>query len=137
VTGYCWFFHGGVISHISKKQTTQALSSTEAEYMAIAAAFQEGLWLRTFFQLLDIPIPTPIRLYVNNAGTVALSKEASTNNRTKHIDICFHFCRNHIESRTFSTEWLSSSKNTADILTKALLRPLFQRHVHGLSLVSC
>ena len=137
VTGYCWFFHGGVISHISKKQTTQALSSTEAEYMAIAAAFQEGLWLHTFFQLLDIPIPTPIRLYVDNAGAVALSKEASTNNCTKHINICFHFCHNHIESGTFSTEWLSSSKNTADILTKTLPRPLFQRHIHGLSLVSC
>jgi len=136
VTGYCWFFHGGVVSHISKKQTMQALSSTEAEYMAIAAAFQEGLWLRSFFELLDIPIPTPIRLYVDNAGAVALSKEASTNNRTKHIDIRFHFCRNHIESGTFSTEWLSSSKNTADILTKALPRPLFQRHVYGLSLVS-
>ena len=64
VTGYCWFFHGGVVSHISKKQTTQALSSTEAEYMAIAAAFQEGLWLRSFFGLLDIPISTPIRLYL-------------------------------------------------------------------------
>jgi len=136
VTGYSWFFHGGVVSHISKKQTTQALSSTEAEYMAIAAAFQEGLWLRSFFELLDIPIPTPIRLYVDNAGAVALSKEASTNNRTKHIDIRFHFCHNHIESGTFSTEWLSSSKNTADILTKALPRPLFQRHVYGLSLVS-
>jgi len=114
----------------------QALSSTEAEYMAIAAAFQEGLWLHSFFELLDIPVSTPIRLYVNNAGAVTLSKEASTNNHTKHIDIHFHFCCNHIESGTFSTEWLSSSKNTADILTKALLRPLFQHHVHGLSLVS-
>ena len=136
VTGYCWFFHGGVVSHVSKKQTTQALSSTEVEYMAIAAAFQEGLWLHSFFELLDIPIPTPIRLYINNASAVALSKEASTNNRMKHIDIHFHFCRSHIESGTFSTEWLSSSKNTADILTKALPRPLFQRHASGLSLVS-
>ena len=137
MTGYCWFFHGGVVSHVSKKQTMQALSSTEAEYMAIAAAFQEGLWLRSFFELLDIPIPTPIHLYIDNAGTVALSKEASTNNRTKHIDIHFHFCRSHIESGIFSTEWLSSSKNTADILTKALPHPLFQRHASGLSLVSC
>ena len=137
MTGYCWFFHGGVVSHISKKQTTQALSSTEAEYMAIAAAFQEGLWLHSFFELLDIPVPTPIRLYIDNASAVALSKEASTNNRMKHIDIHFHFCCSHIESRIFSTEWLSLSKNTADILTKALPRPLFQRHASGLSLISC
>jgi len=75
VTGYCWFFHGGVVSHISKKQTTQELSSTEAEYMAIAATFQEGLWLCSFFELLDIPVSTPIRLYVDNTGTVALLRK--------------------------------------------------------------
>ena len=136
ITGYCWFYHGGVISHVSKKQCTQALSSTEAEYMAIAAAFQEGLWLRTFFHSLDIPLPLPIQLCVDNAGAIALSKEASNNHRTKHIDIRFHFCRSHIESCTFSTEWLASSKNTTDILTKALPCPLFSHHISGLSLVS-
>ena len=135
ITGYCWFYHGGVISHVSK-QCTQVLSSTEAEYMAIAAAFQEGLWLCTFFHSLHIPLPLPIQLYINNAGAIALSKEASNNHHTKHIDIRFHFCRNHIESGTFSTEWLASSKNTADILTKALPHPLFSRHVSGLLLVS-
>ena len=136
ITGYCWFYHGGVISHVSKKQSTQALSSTEAEYMAIASALQEGLWLRTFFQLLNIPFPTPIRLYVDNAGAIAVSREASNNHRTKHIDIRFHFCHTHIESGIFSTDWLASVKNIADILTKALPRPLFSRHVSGLSLVS-
>ena len=88
ITGYCWFYHGGVISHISKEQSTQALSSTEAEYMAIASTLQEGLWLRLFFQLLSIPFPTPIRLYVDNAGAITVSCEASNNHHTKHIDIC-------------------------------------------------
>ena len=136
ITGYCWFYHGGMISHVSKKQSTQALSSTEAEYMAIASALQEGLWLRTFFQLLSISFPTPIHLYVDNAGTIAVSCEASNNHCTKHIDICLHFCRTHIESGAFSTDWLASAKNIADILTKALPRPLFSCHVSGLSLVS-
>ena len=104
--------------------------------MAIASALQEGLWLRTFFQLLSIPFPTPIHLYVDNAGAIAVSREASNNHRTKHIDICFHFCCTHIESGIFSTDWLASAKNIADILTKALPRPLFSRHVSGLSLVS-
>ena len=132
ITSYCWFYHGGMILHVSKKQSMQALSSTEAEYMAIAAAFQEGLWLHTFFQSLDIPYPVPIHLYVDNAGTVTLSKEALNNHHTKHIDIHFHFCCNYIESGIFSMEWLASSKNTADILTKALPRPLFSQHVSGL-----
>ena len=78
ITGYCWFYHGGMISHMSKKQFTQALSSTEARYMAIMSALQEGLWLHTFFQLLSIPFPTPIHLYVDNAGTITVSCEALT-----------------------------------------------------------
>ena len=44
ITGYVWFFNGGPVSHASKKQTTHALLSTEAEYMALTAAIQEGLW---------------------------------------------------------------------------------------------
>ena len=61
-----------MISHVSKKQSTQALSSTEAEYMAIASALQEGLWLRTFFQLLGISFPTPIHLYICNGRILYL-----------------------------------------------------------------
>ncbi|KAG6333474.1 hypothetical protein ID866_5611 [Astraeus odoratus] len=45
ISGHCWFFYGGMVSHMSKKQHTQVLSSTEAEYMVMSAAIQEGLWL--------------------------------------------------------------------------------------------
>jgi hypothetical protein len=46
ISGYTWFYAGGIIAHMSKKQTTHALSSTEAEYMAVTHVFQEGIWLR-------------------------------------------------------------------------------------------
>lgn len=136
VTGYCWFYYGGVVAHTSKKQTTQALSSTEAEYMAVTAAIQEGLWIQSFLSSVGFPVPTPIRLYADNAGAIALSWEAANNHRTKHINIRYHFCRTHVEAGTFLLEWLASSRNTADVLTKALPCPSFSRHVAGLSLVS-
>ncbi|KAG6327762.1 hypothetical protein ID866_11328 [Astraeus odoratus] len=101
VSSYCWYFYGGVVSHASKKQHTQALSSTEAEYMAILAALQEGLWLCSLLQTLHQLQPAPTHLYVDNAGAIALTKEAANNHHTKHIDVHYHFCHSHIEAGVF------------------------------------
>jgi hypothetical protein len=136
ITGYVWFLNGGPISHSSKKQITQALSSTEAEYMALAAAIQEGLWLISFFRCINFPLALPVRLFADNAGAIALSTEAANHSRTKHIDLRYHFIRSHIEAGTFLPEWLSTHYNTADIFTKCLPRPAFVRHQSGLSLMS-
>jgi Reverse transcriptase (RNA-dependent DNA polymerase) len=137
ISGYCWFFYGGMVSHSSRKQQTQALSSTKAEYMAVTATLQEGLWLCSFLQTLYQPQPTPMHIYVDNAGAIALTKEAANNHCMKHIDVHYHFCRSHIGSGTFLPEWVASACNTADIFTKLLPRPVFAQHVQGLSLVSC
>ena len=64
--------------------------------------------------------------------TVATRKETLARPRREEPVVT----RTHIELGTFSTDWLASAKNIADILTKALPRPLFSRHVSGLSLVS-
>jgi hypothetical protein len=136
ITGYIWFFNGGPVSHSSKKQITHALSSTEAEYMALTAAIQEGLWLISFFGCIKLPLSLPLRLFADNAGAIALSKEAANHTRTKHIDLRYHFIRAHIEAGTFLPEWLSTHRNTADIFTKCLPHPVFLRHQSGLSLMS-
>lgn len=136
ISGYVWFLNGGPVSHSAKKQTTQALSSTEAEYMALTAAIQDGIWLKSFFECLKFSIPLPLQLFADNAGAIALSKEAANHIRTKHIDLRYHFIRRHIEEGTFIPIWVSTHKNTADIFTKALPRPAFMHHRSGLSLVS-
>jgi hypothetical protein len=136
VTGYVWFYNGRPISHSAKKQMTHALLSTEAEYMALTAAVQDGLWLISFFQCVTIPIMTPLQLFADNAGAIALLKEAANHIRTKHINLQYHFIRRHIEDRTFLPMWLLTHKNTTDIFTKILPRPLFIQHRSGLTLVS-
>jgi hypothetical protein len=136
ISGYVWFLNGGPVSHCAKKQTTQALSSTEAEYMALTAAIQDGIWLQSFFGCLSIPLSLPLQLFADNAGAIALSKEAANHVHTKHIDLRYHFIRRHIEVNTFTPVWLSTHKNTADILTKVLPHPAFNLHHAGLALVS-
>lgn len=136
MTGYVWFFNGGPISHSAKKQTTHVLSSTEAEYMALTAAIQDGLWLQSFFACAKISLTLPLQLFADNAGAIALSKEAANHIRTKHIDLRYHFIQRHIEEGTFLPIWLSTHKNIADIFTKSLPRPLFVHHRAGLSLIA-
>jgi hypothetical protein len=136
ISGYTWFYAGGIITHASKKQVMHALSSTEAEYMAITHAIQKGLWLCSMFNELHIPLSLPVIIHIDNTGTITLLKEAKNHIRSKHIDVHYHFIRGHIERGTFLPEWLPSHRNMADILTKALPRPLFLKYIAGLQLVS-
>jgi hypothetical protein len=136
VSGYAWFFAGGIIAHVSKKQATVALSSTEAEYMAITHVIQEGLWLKSLFVALHLPLTMPLVIHMDNTGAIALSKEARNHIRSKHIDVRYHFIRGHVSQGTFVPTWLPSHANIADIFTKALTHPLFLKHLAGLCLVS-
>jgi hypothetical protein len=136
ISGYVWFFAGGVIAHVSKKQTTHALSSTEAEYMAVTHVIQEGLWLKSLLVQLHVPLAFPILIYMDNTGAISLSTEARNHIRSKHIDVRYLFIREHIEEGTFLLKWVPSHMNTADIFTKALARPLFEKHLPGLRLAS-
>jgi hypothetical protein len=136
ISGYAWFYAGGIIAHASKKQSTHALSSTEAEYMAITHVIQEGLWLVSLFNEIHVPLPSPIVIHIDNTGAISLSKEAKNHIRSKHIDVRYHFIRGHVERGTFLPKWLPTHMNTADIFTKALPRPLFLKHSTGLQLVT-
>jgi hypothetical protein len=95
-----------------------------------------SLWLKSFFACIRVPLTLPLQLFADNAGAIALSKEAVNHIHTKHIDLQYHFIQCHIEEGTFQPIWLSTHKNVADIFTKVLLHPLFVHHHAGLALVS-
>jgi hypothetical protein len=61
-----------MITHILKKQTAHALSSTEAEYMAVTHVMWEGLWIKSLIVLLHIHLPFPIIIHMENTGTISL-----------------------------------------------------------------
>ena len=136
VSGYTWFYTEGLISHVSKKQAMVALSSMEVEYMVVMHIIQEGLWLKSLFAELLLPLRTPINIFLNNTGAIALSTVAKFHQRTKHIDIRYHFICEHVDNSAFRLIWLPSHKNIADILTKPLPRPLFSKPPTSISLVA-
>jgi hypothetical protein len=121
VTGYCFSLNkdGPAISWKSKKQSTVALSSCEAEYMALAAADQECLFLTQL--LCDVDHNThcePVTIYDDNQGAIALAENPVHHQRSKHIDIKYHFIRDICMKGKINVVYLSTEEMVADIFTK-------------------
>ena len=85
ISGYSFYFRGSLASWSAVKQKLIALSSTEAEYYAMAHAFKEVLWLRTFLELLHLPVPRPFPIISDNQAACSLSNSSAISARSKHI----------------------------------------------------
>jgi len=118
-------------SSSSKKQATVALSSTEAEYMALTQATKEAIWLRFLLsEILDgqyKKLPS-ITIFADNEGCIALVHNPEYNACTKQIDIQHHFVREKVEGGEVSPEYTPTGVMVADCLTKALPREKFVQH---------
>lgn len=93
VTGYIIYLLGVTVAWKSKGQNTVALSSTEAEYYALSEVVMEIKYVVQLLEFMGIPVQYPVEVYVDNVGAIYLSKNATSTNRTKHIDSRFHFVR--------------------------------------------
>ena len=133
VTGYVMTLCGGAISWKSKKQSTVALSTVEAEYMAASAAAQEVIWWRRFLSGLQLRHATmsATPLYSDNQGSIALAHNPQNHERTKHIDIRYHFLRECVESDVIDLRYVSTNNMPADVLTKALTHVKHQQAIQA------
>ena len=136
VSGYAWFYGKCLVDWGSKKQHCVALSSTEAEYVALTTCLQSGLALRSSITQINQSVSSPSITRCDNEGAISLSSNTSHHSRAKHIDIKFHFIRSHIEQGTFEIVHVRSKDNGADILTKPLPTDAHAHLVQLLSLVS-
>jgi len=135
-SGYVFLASGGAITWRSKKQTTRALSSTEAEYVALSEAGRELCWLRSLYHELGITQKSPTILRGDNNGSIAMVKNPQFHQRSKHIDIRYHWIRDEIIKKTIDLESCRDPDQAADILTKALPKPKHQRHVSDMGLTN-
>ncbi len=134
ISGFVWSLGGGPISWSAKKQNCVALSTTEAEYVTLTRAIQEGIWLCQSLDQFQIDCPLPLIISTDNNGVKSLSVNDSNHGKAKHIDIRYHFIRSHIESNSFIVKHTPGVENTVDIFTKPLSRLIFQSHVARLGL---
>ena len=112
----------GAISWSSKLQPIVALSSTEAEYVAVCQAGQEVVWVRQFLEAVGYDMSAPTTMYVNNKSAVCVARNLEHQTRMKHIDVWWHWLRECVEKKVFKIEHIRTDEMPVDILTKALLR---------------
>lgn len=137
VTGYVFLLQGGAITWNSKKQPTVALSTTEAEYMAMSTATQEAIWLRNFYNELFGPRNkiTQITIYGDNKSAIQLSeKPTQFHPRTKHIDIRHHFIRNNVSDGIVCFTHTPTQNMRADFLTKPVSHEIHKQCSEGINL---
>ena len=125
ISGYCFRLSGssGLVSWKTKKQPIIALSSCESEYVSMTHGMQEAMFLKQLLlDLLVVCEPDQVTLHVDNMGAIDLSKNPVHHQRTKHVDIKYHFIRSKVQDGTIVLRYVPSKENMADIFTKPCTR---------------
>jgi hypothetical protein len=103
-----------------------ALSSCEAEYVAATAAATQAVWLARLISELMGRKAECMELMTDSKSALALSKNPVFHERSKHIELRYHFIRDYIEKGLIDAKYINTKDQLADILTKALRRVKFQ-----------
>lgn len=135
-SSYIFTLCDGCISWKSQLQKLVALSSTEAEYIAACDAVKESIWLKGLLNEISFANDS-VDIYTDNQSAIHLSKNPVYHDRTKHIDIKFHFVRSMTESGLISLVKIPTEFNPSDMGTKVLPSNKFQNCLKILNITGC
>ena len=129
-------FGGGTIYWSSKKHDCVALSTMEAEYISSCAATKEVVWLKRFLQTLGVVISVsePVELLCDNISTISFAKDPKFHDRTKHVDIKYHFVRTMTERKEIEFSYIPTREMLADSMTKTIIHDFFFTHVRSMGI---
>ncbi|WCJ31588.1 Retrovirus-related Pol polyprotein from transposon RE1 [Euphorbia peplus] len=132
-SGGCHFLGECLVSWHSKKQTSVALSTAEAEYVAAGSCVSQMLWIKQ--QIADYGvIPGTITIYCDNKSAIDLSKNPIQHSRMKHVHIRHHFLRDHVLKKDIIITHVPSEENLADMFTKPLAGMSFSNLREGIGM---
>jgi hypothetical protein len=123
-SGTCQLLGRSLVSWSSKKQTSVAVSTVEAEYVAVGQCCVQLLWMLQTLQDFGYNL-SKVPLLCDNESAIRLADNPVEHNRTKHIDIQHHFLRDHQQKGDIDIYHISTENQLADIFTKSLDEKLF------------
>ena len=124
-SGGCQFLGGRLVSWQCKKQTSVAISTCEAEYVAAGSCCSQVLWIQQQLQDYGLNFThTPIR--IDNQSTISITNNPVKHSKTKHIEIRHHFIRDCAEKKLIKLVKVPTENNLADLFTKAFDRSRFE-----------
>jgi hypothetical protein len=119
ISGNLFRLNNSAICWRSKKQKSVATSTCEAEYMALALATKQWIWLANALEELNVPV-TNAPMFCDNKAAIDIAYNHKIGDRSKHFDITYHLVRENVESGRISLLQIESAENLADICTKGL-----------------
>jgi hypothetical protein len=135
-TGYVIMYANCPLSWASKMQTEVALSTTEAEYIALSTALRECMPLMQLikelqahgFNIMEGKPKMHCRVFEDNSGALIMATEHKARPRTKHLNVKYHHFRDQVVSGEISVHAIDTTLQCADLLTKPLNEELTNRH---------
>lgn len=124
-SGYLTTFAGGAVSWQSRLQKCVALSTTEAEFIAVTEACKELLYLKRFLKELGCSQKRYV-LLCDSQSAIHLGKHPTFHSKSKHIDVRYHWIRDVLDEKLIELEKVHTDDNGADMMTKALPRCKFE-----------
>jgi len=124
----------GTVAWASRKQTSIAMSSTEAEYVAASIASKEVLWFGQLLEDMNIQVRSPIPINEDNQGCIRLIETDRCGARTKHTDVCHHQIKDLQEKKIIKLRYCPTESMLADLLTKPLAKERFLQMVEQLEI---
>ncbi|GKB23957.1 hypothetical protein Tco_0863358 [Tanacetum coccineum] len=123
------FLGDKLVSWSSKKQDCTPMTSAEAEYVSLSACCAQVIWMRT--QLPDYGFRfNKIPIYCDSKSAIAISCNPVQHSRTKHINIRYHFIKEHVEKGTIELYFVETEYQLANLFTKSLPKETFEFLVH-------
>jgi hypothetical protein len=135
ISGYVFVLCNAAVFWRSKKQRVDvASSSTFAEYVAMYECSTDLVWLKEFLKEINQAnfVSEPCKVYADNVGAMCIAKSEAVSDQTKHIRVKYHYVRNLVKRGEIAFEYVKSTTNVADILTKPLSGARTREFAHSL-----
>lgn len=137
VSGAVFKVFGATVSWFARKQPTVSLSSTEAELVALCAAACHSQWLVRVLKDLGWKTDNPVLFREDNQSTMKIVSNPKDTGRLKHIDVKYFYVRDLVENGSIQIEYVPSSEQQADLLTKGLPAPAFVKLRSSIGVLDC
>ena len=129
-SGYVFLLGGATVSWKSAKQTTVAVSTAEGDYIALSTASQGAIWFQRLMSDLSKKIFQEIIIYEDDQSTICLAKNQTVHERTRHIDIKYHFICDLVEAGKIKLIYCATENMVDNIFTKGLTIKQFEKLPH-------
>jgi hypothetical protein len=118
-SGTCQFLGSSLVSWCSRKQSSIFQSTKEAEYVAVASCCSQLLWMMATLRDFGLEFSN-VPLLCDSTCAISIAKNLLLHSKTKDINVCFHFLRDHYEEWDIDLHHVDTHKQLADILRKPL-----------------